>query len=55
MRYLIKISYDGTNFQGYQRQPGKRCVESYKIKEAIIIARFYKPKKLYNFSKSLSV
>lgn len=29
MRYLIKISYDGTNFQGYQRQPGKRCVESY--------------------------
>ncbi len=34
MRYLIKISYDGTNFQGYQRQPGKRCVESY-IMEAV--------------------
>ena len=31
MRYLIKIAYDGTNFQGYQRQPGKRCVESYII------------------------
>lgn len=31
MRYLIKISYDGTNFQGYQRQPGKRCVEDYII------------------------
>ena len=29
MRYLVKISYDGTNFQGYQRQPGERCVEEY--------------------------
>ena len=28
MRYLIKFSYDGTNFYGYQKQPGKRCVES---------------------------
>lgn len=28
MRYLIKFSYDGTNFSGYQKQPGKRCVES---------------------------
>lgn len=28
MRYLIKFSYDGTNFNGYQKQPGKRCVES---------------------------
>ena len=28
MRYLIKFSYDGTNFCGYQKQPGKRCVES---------------------------
>ena len=32
MRYLIKISYDGTAFQGYQRQPGERCVEDYLIK-----------------------
>ena len=31
MRYLIKFSYDGTNFYGYQRQPGKRCVEDYII------------------------
>jgi tRNA pseudouridine38-40 synthase len=31
MRYLIKFSYDGTNFNGYQRQPGKRCVEEYII------------------------
>lgn len=28
MRYLIKFSYDGTNFNGYQKQPGHRCVES---------------------------
>lgn len=27
MRYLIKFSYDGTNFCGYQKQPGKRTVE----------------------------
>jgi len=28
MRYLIRFSYDGSNFYGYQKQPGKRCVES---------------------------
>lgn len=28
MRYLIHFSYDGTNFNGYQKQPGCRCVES---------------------------
>lgn len=28
MRYLIKFSYDGTNFYGYQKQPNKRTVES---------------------------
>jgi len=27
MRYLIKFSYDGTLFYGYQKQPGKRTVE----------------------------
>lgn len=27
MRYLIKFSYDGTNFYGYQKQPGFRTVE----------------------------
>lgn len=27
MRYLIKFSYDGTNFFGYQKQPNKRTVE----------------------------
>ena len=28
MRYLIRFSYDGTNFNGFQKQPGCRCVES---------------------------
>lgn len=27
MRYLIKFSYDGTNFSGYQKQPKERTVE----------------------------
>ena len=27
MRYLIHFSYDGTNFNGYQKQPGCRTVE----------------------------
>lgn len=28
MRYLIRFSYDGTNFSGFQKQPFRRCVES---------------------------
>ena len=28
MRYLMKISYCGDDFAGYQRQPGKRTVQS---------------------------
>jgi tRNA pseudouridine38-40 synthase len=28
MRYLIKFSYDGTNFIGFQKQPNKRTVQS---------------------------
>lgn len=27
MRYLMTISYDGTNFSGYQKQPNKRTVQ----------------------------
>ena len=27
MRYLITISYDGTNFKGYQKQPKERTVQ----------------------------
>ena len=28
MRYLIKFSYDGSNFFGYQKQPKVRTVQS---------------------------
>lgn len=28
MRYLIRFSYDGTNFYGYQKQPNKRTVQN---------------------------
>ena len=27
MRYLITVSYDGTNFKGYQKQPKMRTVK----------------------------
>ena len=28
LRYLIYFSYDGSNFNGFQKQPNKRCVEN---------------------------
>ena len=34
MRFLIKFSYDGTNFVGFQRQPDKRTVQS-ELEEAL--------------------
>ena len=41
----MKIKDLGNNwFSAY-----KRCVESYRIKEAFLIAHFYKPKKLYKY------
>ena len=27
MRYLITVSYDGTNFKGYQKQPKERTIQ----------------------------
>ena len=27
MRYLITFTYDGSNFNGYQKQPRKRTVQ----------------------------
>ena len=34
MRYLIKFSYDGTDFVGFQRQPGKRTIQG-ELEEAL--------------------
>ena len=47
MRYLIKFSYDGTDFCGYQRQPGERCVEYYIIKAVQSINNGKETKGLY--------
>lgn len=45
MRYLIKFSYDGTNFNGYQKQPSCRCVES-ELENALYHINDYKPTKV---------
>ena len=34
MRFLIKFSYDGTDFVGFQRQPGKRTIQG-ELEEAL--------------------
>ncbi len=34
MRFLIKFSYDGTNYLGYQKQPGLNTIEG-KLEEAL--------------------
>ena len=28
MRYFITFSYDGTNYKGFQKQPGKRTIQN---------------------------
>lgn len=35
MRFLIKFSYDGTDFAGYQRQPGLRTIQGC-LEEAVL-------------------
>ena len=34
MRYLIKFSYDGTNYSGFQKQKGLNTIEE-KLEEAL--------------------
>ena len=34
MRFLLKFSYDGTDFVGFQRQPGKRTIQG-ELEEAL--------------------
>lgn len=45
MRCLIHFSYDGTNFNGFQKQPGKRCVES-EFEKALYSINNYTPTKI---------
>lgn len=46
MRYLIYFSYDGTNFNGYQHQPGKRTVEG-SFEKALFSINNNKKTKIY--------
>lgn len=45
MRYLIKFSYDGTNFNGFQKQPLKRCIES-ELEKALYNINNHTPTKI---------
>ena len=54
MRYLIKFSYDGTNFSGYQKQPGKRCVES-ELEKALFSINNHKETKVTGAGRTLTL
>lgn len=45
MRYLIHFSYDGTSFNGYQKQPNHRCVES-ELEKALFSINNYRDTKV---------
>ena len=45
MRYLIKFSYDGTAYSGYQKQPHKETIEK-KLEEALTSINDNKPTKV---------
>ena len=36
MRFLIKFSYDGTNYSGFQTQPGLNTIQE-KLEDALAI------------------
>lgn len=50
MRYLIYFSYDGRNFNGYQKQPGKRTIEL-ELEDAISKIN-NKPTKVYGSGRT---
>ena len=51
MRYLIKFSYDGTLFSGYQKQPGLRCVES-EFERALFDINDHKETRIYGAGRT---
>lgn len=51
MRYLIHFSYDGTNFNGFQKQPGKRCVES-EFEKALYSINNHTPTKFFGSGRT---
>lgn len=46
MKYLIKFSYDGTNFFGYQKQPGLRTIET-EFEKALYNINNHKETRIY--------
>ena len=51
MRYLIKFSYDGTNFFGYQKQPGKRTVEG-ELEKALFDINNHKETRIFSSGRT---
>lgn len=51
MRYLIKFSYDGTNFYGYQKQPGKRTVEG-ELEKALFDINNHKETRIFSSGRT---
>lgn len=51
MRYLIKFSYDGTLFYGYQKQPGKRTVEG-ELEKALFDINNHKETRIFSSGRT---
>ena len=51
MRYLVKFSYDGTNYYGYQKQPGKRTVEG-ELENALYNINNHMQTKIYSSGRT---
>lgn len=51
MRYLIKFSYDGTLFYGYQKQPGKRTVEG-ELEKALFDINNHKDTRIFSSGRT---
>lgn len=51
MRYLIKFSYDGTDFYGYQKQPNKRTVEG-ELEKALYDINNHKETRIFSSGRT---
>ena len=51
MRYLIKFSYDGTLFYGYQKQPNKRTVEG-ELEKALFDINNHKETRIFSSGRT---
>lgn len=51
MRYLIKFSYDGTNFFGYQKQPNLRTIEG-ELEKALYSVNNHKETRIFSSGRT---